>query len=247
MAALFFYLSRNPAQHAALADEIRSTFGSAAEILPGPQLRGCRYLRACLDEAMRMSPPALAASWREQDGGTPLVVDGHVIPPGVQVAVNVYALFHNPAYFPDPFAFRPERWLGAGDDGDDDDEQDHDHDHDDGEVGGGGAAADVDRTAAARTMRRAFAPFLIGDRSCAGKNMAYTEMSITIARTLWYFDFERAPGKDGELGGGQAGRTDGRGRPDEYQLKDRFIAVHEGPNLVFRPRGDFWKELQTDE
>ena len=238
MSALFFYLSRNPECYAALADEIRSKFNSASDIQAGPQLNACKYLRACIDEALRMSPPSLTALWREQDAaddsGEPFIVDGHVIPRGTQVGVSLYSIMHNEEYFPDSFSFKPERWLESGPDAP-------------AEGNVGEDAAGKKRKAEERaTMRKAFAPFLIGDRSCAGRSMAYMETSLTIARTFWYFDFEVAPEKAGELGRGKLGRTDGRGRPDEYQLYDIFVAAHQGPNLVFRTRGDFWKELQTD-
>lgn len=156
--------------------------------------------------------------WREQDplSTEPLVVDGHVIPPGTLVGVGTYSLMHNPEYFPEPFAFRPERWL--------EDE------------------APEEKEARA-TMRRAFIPFILGDRGCAGKAVAYLEMSLTVAKTIWYFDFEKAPGDVGELGSGHKGAARGRDRPDEYQLYDRFMAEHEGPNLIFRPRENYWEEL----
>ena len=174
-----------------------------------------------------MSPPTLVPLWRQQDAsdksGQPFIVDGHVVPPGTQVAVSLYSLLHNEKYFPDPFIFKPERWLQGS--GEDDPEE---------------------QKAALANMRKAFAPFIIGDRSCAGKAMAYLETSLTFARTLWYFDFKTAPGKIGEVGAGQLGRTDGRGRPGEYQLNDVFVATHHGPNLVFRKRGDFWKELDVE-
>ena len=54
-----------------------------------------------------MSPPSMALLWRVQDqkdGGTePWVVDGQIIPPGVEVCVPAYAIFHNEDIFPDPF------------------------------------------------------------------------------------------------------------------------------------------------
>lgn len=171
-----------------------------------------------------MSPPSLTSLWREQDAGDtsgePFVVDGHVIPRGTQVGVSLYSIMHNEEYFPDSFTFKPERWLDPPEGEDTEEEK-----------------------AARATMRKAFAPFLLGDRACAGKSMAYMEASMTLARSLWYFDFEIAPGAAGDVGCGKPGRTDGRDRPGEYQLDDIFVAGHQGPNVVFRKRGDFWKEL----
>ncbi|KAI0017345.1 cytochrome P450 [Xylariomycetidae sp. FL0641] len=229
MSAVFFCLSRHPAAYARLAAEVRAVFPSGRAIAGGPQLGACRYLRAVIDETMRVAPPTTATPWREDDiysaappaavaDAQPFVVDGHVVPRGTAVGVSLYSLMHNEAYFPEPFAFRPERWL--------DDEKDGGFD---------------EETRA--TMRRAFAPFALGDRGCAGKAMAYLETSLVIAKTLWYFDFETAPGPAGKVGGGTPGSTDGRHRPDEYQLYDIFTADHDGPNLVFKPRAGFVDEL----
>lgn len=97
--------------------------------------------------------------------------------------------------------------------------------------------------AAARETSAAFVAFATGSRGCAGKSMAYLEAGRVIASTLWYFDFETAPGPAGAAGGGNSGNRIGRQRENEFQLYDGFTASHDGPNLVFRPRGDYWKEL----
>jgi cytochrome P450 len=207
---VFFYLSRYPECYKALAQEIRSTFENGEDISYNEKLVNCHYLRACIDEAMRMSPPSPGALWREQSltdtSEEPLVVDGHVIPKGTQLGVSLYALHHNEAYFPEPFFYKPERWLGNNSD-----EQ-------------------------TRVMREAFNPFSIGSRACAGKAMAYMEASLAIARTIWHFDFKAAPGIDGQLGAGTAGDKNGREHTSEFQIFDIFSATHDGPNLVFQIR-----------
>lgn len=212
LSALFFYLSHNPTVYTKLADEIRNTFASDADICGGPKLASCRYLRACIDEALRMSPPVSGTPWRElsadeQQRGERLVVDGHVIPPGTQVGVNMYALHHSELYYEEPFAFRPERWLDSDD-----------------------AQLDL--------MRSAFAPFSLGARGCAGKSMAYLEASLAIAKTLWHFDFDLAPGSTAVTGAGVPGSSGGRHRPDEFQLYDIFASMHNGPELIFRHRSN---------
>ncbi|KAI0593008.1 cytochrome P450 [Biscogniauxia sp. FL1348] len=216
MSALFFYLSRDPERYRKLADEIRTTFSSGSDICGGPKLSGCQYLRACIDETLRISPPVNGTLWRElaadDDGTKPFIVDGHVIPKGTQVGVNIYTLHHNPEYFPDPYAFNPERWL----EGDEEEK---------------------------KRMKDAFAPFQIGYRGCAGKPMAYLETSLVLAKVLWYFDFERSPGDLGELGSGKIGDMTGRHRPGEYQMYDIFASNHYGPNLIFHCRGAFCDEL----
>ncbi|KAJ8132298.1 hypothetical protein O1611_g1322 [Lasiodiplodia mahajangana] len=109
MTALFFYLSRNSTVYKRLATEIRNTFKSYEDIKGGQQLNGCRYLRACIDEALRMSPPITGTMWREPS--ETVVIDGHVIPSGTQIGVNSYSLHHNEDYFHRPFEYDPDRWL----------------------------------------------------------------------------------------------------------------------------------------
>lgn len=219
MTAVFFYLSRYPRVYAKLASEIRETFASDQEIRGGSKLTSCTYLRAVIDECLRISPASIGTLWRQQDltlpvsARKPFIVDGHIIPPGVMVGISPYSLLHNPAYFSEPFEFRPERWLGS-------------------EV--------------TEISRRAFAPFAIGDRSCAGKALAYLETSLAVARTLWYFNFEKAPGEAGEVGGGKPGGDRLRSRQDEFQLQDVIVAEHDGPNLIFKVRGDLWEGLVAD-
>jgi cytochrome P450 len=213
LSSVFFYLANNEHAYARLAKEIRETFNEENEIQTGPMLYGCQYLRAVIDEAMRMSPPFLGTFWRET---TPSqqewIVDGHVIPRGTIVGVSPYAIMHNEAYFPEPYEFRPERWLVP----------------DNGHTG---------EEEARKNMQRAFVPFCLGETGCLGKTMAYQETSLTIARTLWRFDFSLAPGEEGKLGQGRPGRGDGREKVGEYQLLDISTADHDGPNLVFKDRG----------
>lgn len=203
MAGLFHYLARNPDCYRKLAEEIRSTFESGADIKGGTQLNSCRYLRACIDEALRMSSPVSGVLWREQspDDKNDFIVDGHVVPRGTRVGVSAYCIHHNEDYFPEPFKFEPERWIP----------------NENGEFNG-------------RANKSAFIPFSAGARSCAGKALAYLETSLVIAKAMYYFDFEFAPGYDQDK--------------DEFVLRDIFSATHEGPFLKFRPRGDAWKELE---
>lgn len=218
ISAIFFYLSRHQDVYRRLAAEVRAAFPDSASIKSGLELSSCTYLRAVIDESLRMAPATTITAWREEDPKSkstepPFVVDGHVIPRGTYVGVNSYCLMHNEEYFPEPWAFRPERWL-AGEEGSD----------------------------SMATMRSAFIPFAVGSASCLGKSMAYMEMSLVMAKTLWYFDFQKAAGEAGQLGGGDP-QSSSRTRVDEFQLYDALIADHHGPSLVFSPRGTLWKDM----
>ncbi|KAH8197308.1 hypothetical protein TruAng_008512 [Truncatella angustata] len=225
MASLFFYLSRNQDCYDRLSREIRTTFESSRDIHGGPQLAQCRYLRACIDEALRMSPPIGGTLWRQQadqNNEEQLVVDGHVIPKGTHVGVNIYSIHHNEEYFPEPFKFKPERWLHS--------EDEH--------------ASWKAESAASSATQRAFTPFSVGARSCAGKPMAYLESSLLVAKTLWYFDFEKCGGSLDEIGSGREGAHGGRGRTGEFQLYDVITSRHDGPYLRFMPRGNYCEDLR---
>lgn len=174
-------------------------------------MTSCTYLRACIDESLRLTPPIPTTLWHELPTGLdnePLIIDGHSIPPGTQVGVNAYAIHHNETYFPAPFVFKPERWL----------------------LDDPGTSEEAKKLA-----RDAFAAFSLAARGCAGKAMAYLEMSLVLVKTFWYMDFER-PGnlKLDRVGEGSEGEEgDGRGGRLNFWAKDQFTSVHEGPNLVF--------------
>ncbi|WEW56697.1 hypothetical protein PRK78_002145 [Emydomyces testavorans] len=196
LAASFFYLSHNRAAYERVTAEIRSVFHSLEEIKLGPQMNQCIFLRACIDESMRMSPSAASSLWREteKNGAT---VDSEYIPAGVDVGTCIYSIHHNPAYYPQPFSFHPERWIS-------------DEAH---KVDGDVALA-----------RSAFNPFSIGPRSCIGKGLAYVELQLALAHILWAFDFRLALGEQGLIGEGSQGAEYGRHRPrnphDEERLND---------------------------
>jgi cytochrome P450 len=82
-----------------------------SDVAMGPKLNSCTYLRACIDESMRLAPPVGAALWRRVLTND-TIVDGHVMPEGCDVGTSIYSIHHNPDYYPEPFEFRPERWLG---------------------------------------------------------------------------------------------------------------------------------------
>lgn len=113
LTATIFYLTHNADALARAKEEVRTVFGEMdiETVCSGTLLNSCKYLRACIDEAMRMSPPVPGGIPRTVLPGG-LSVDGHSIPAGSEVAVSLYSLHHNPCYFRDPFTYRPERFLG---------------------------------------------------------------------------------------------------------------------------------------
>ena len=144
LAATMFYLVHNPKILEKLTKEVRAAFEEVEEIRSGPTLTKLQYLRACIDEAMRLSPSVGGILPRQVLPGG-LEIDGEQIPEGTVVGVPTYAIHHNPDYWPQPFDFRPERWI---------------------------AESEPNVTAESVTLgQSAFCPFSVGPRGCIGKGM----------------------------------------------------------------------------
>jgi len=187
MAATFYYLARHPDAYAKVAHEVRSTFGSPDEIRTGPALTGCVYLRAAINEAMRMCPVAPQPLWRAAEQGG-CVVDGQVIPAGLVVGAGIYSLHRNPVAFPDPYKYDIERWIVHGTTD---------------------AEEDVEK-ARIKEMSRSFAPFSVGQRQCIAKNFALMEITLAMANVFWRLDFEKPEGEAARVGEGPDGEMEFR-------------------------------------
>jgi cytochrome P450 len=162
MALVAHYLSGSSRCYRRVVEEIRSTFDSVDSIQLGQKLNSCVFLQACVNEAMRLSPPGGSSLWREVETGG-LSIEGDFIPAGCEVGVCVYAIHHHPDYWEYPFNYYPERWLN-----------------------------DREKAKGSDGPRRPFVPFNIGSRSCVGKPLAWAEIMLTYARLCWEFDFKRA-------------------------------------------------------
>ncbi|MGQ0507608.1 MAG: cytochrome P450, partial [Myxococcaceae bacterium] len=73
-------------------------------------LKQCPFAEHLFREALRLYPPVPLDMRRVIK---PLSVLGQEIPVGTNVGVDIWQLSHDPARYPDPFTFRPERWEGA--------------------------------------------------------------------------------------------------------------------------------------
>ncbi|KAI1812505.1 isotrichodermin C-15 hydroxylase [Poronia punctata] len=215
MSATIFYLVRNLQALEKATEEVRSKFNDVEEIIQGQQLNSCHYLRACIDEAMRMSPSVGGIPPREVLPGG-ITIDGELVPAGVVVGTPHYTIHHNAAYYPQPFAYVPERWIvGASASS---------------KMISDGVITDRDVALA----QSAFCPFSIGPRGCIGKGLAYIELMTTLARVLFLYDMRKSAGFDPAEGSPELDW--GRHRPEEYQLIDQFTSLKQGPMVEFRRR-----------
>jgi cytochrome P450 len=67
------------------------------------------YLTATIQEVMRHRPVLTESKPRLVKH--PVTIGGISYPPGVALIPNAYLLHHDPAIYPEPYAFRPERFL----------------------------------------------------------------------------------------------------------------------------------------
>ena len=77
---------------------------------PAPELLAdLPYLTAVCQESLRCTTTVPAASRTPFE--KPWRIGGYDISPGVYVSPNIYLIHHDPSIYPEPFRFRPERFL----------------------------------------------------------------------------------------------------------------------------------------
>lgn len=152
-----------------------------------------------------MSPPVGGALWREVcEGG--ISIDGQIIPQGYDVGVGIYAIQHSPAYFPDPFTYRPERWIPSGE----------------------FSQESID------LARSAFLAFSIGPVGCIGKNLAYLELMVVLAKIAWLLEIRYTPNVDSKAPDENYLAKYNEHAKHEYRLRDRFTSWKADLQLSFR-------------
>jgi cytochrome P450 len=93
----FERLAREPGVVRRLADESDSGEGD-------------EYLTATINEILRLRPVLPNAEPRLTK--KPVRIGGFEYPPGVLLLASAYLVQHDPAIYPEPYAFRPERFVG---------------------------------------------------------------------------------------------------------------------------------------
>lgn len=200
MAGTFFHLAHKPHLLARLTQEIRSTFDAEEDIRTGTELNSCEFLQACINETLRLAPSVSTTIPRTVLKGG-IVIDQEFIPEGTMVGTTTYAIQRNPNYFAAPDEFRPQRWIVDAETGVDEE--------------------------SIEIAKQAFCPFSVGARSCVGWKLAWTELNLAVARTLFRYDMRLAP--DARCCGGKREDCD-------FRLKGWVTSAVEGPWVQFRAR-----------
>lgn len=128
LAAITFYLMREPRVLKQAQDEVRRSFADRGAIT-STTLGQLTYLNAVIEEAFRIHPPT-AGNFARRTGPEGDIIDGHFVPPDVSVQLNIlsqpelirggnkvsvgthqWSATHSDANFYNPDKFVPERWL----------------------------------------------------------------------------------------------------------------------------------------
>lgn len=207
LSGIFFYLTGDPRRCRKVVNEVRMAFKSVDDIVYSPELSACTYLRACIDEGMRMVPSGPGEFPREVLPGG-IQIKGEYYPAGTIVGFSHWTGRRSQEVYGDPEVFRPERWI--------EDES------------SGVTAESVAR------MRSNFHPFLTGPGNCVGRHLAMMEMMVILARTLYRFDIRRAPGST--FGGGSPELGWGSRDRNQMQIEEAYISLRHGPEVQLRRR-----------
>lgn len=106
-----FLLLKYPTCLTKLRKELDDALDDDEVVAPYDKVRHLPYLRACLDEAMRILPPTTFGLPRRTPAeGAPIL--GAFVAGNTSVSISSYVAHRNEQIFPDPESFRPERWLG---------------------------------------------------------------------------------------------------------------------------------------
>ncbi|XP_029723970.1 probable cytochrome P450 4d14 [Aedes albopictus] len=104
-----YHIARHPDVQQKLYDEMVRVLGQDfknAE-LTYSTLQELKYLEMTIKETLRIHP-SVPIIGRKSAGD--MKIDGQTIPAGVDIAVLIYAIHHNPEVFPEPDKFDPERF-----------------------------------------------------------------------------------------------------------------------------------------
>jgi cytochrome P450 len=160
-------LMKKPRVMKKLQAEVRSIVPKGQEIVGEADLNGMAYLRAVIKESLRLRTvtPLLAPHFSMASCS----VDGVVVPAGVRVLVNAWAIGRDPRYWgEDAEEFVPERFLD------------------------GGSAAGV----GFKGNDFQFLPFSAGRRQCPGMNFGMAAVEVMLATLVHRFDWEMPAGKE---------------------------------------------------
>ncbi|KAI0515411.1 cytochrome P450 [Xylaria bambusicola] len=115
LTTLTYFVLENPDVLRKLREELRTVMPlGQKELPPTSTLEGLPYLTGVIQEGIRLSfsvPSRLPRTAPTEE----LVYNGYRLPPGTVMSASSYLLHTDEKVFPEPFEFRPERWINDTD------------------------------------------------------------------------------------------------------------------------------------
>ncbi|GHF48096.1 cytochrome P450 [Deinococcus metalli] len=105
---LFLEFARHPDVQERARAEVRAVL--AGRDPDAADARNLPYVNACIQEALRLYPPAWIVPRQATE---PVTVAGYALPAGANVSVNIYLMQRSAVAWPRPDVFDPQRWLGG--------------------------------------------------------------------------------------------------------------------------------------
>ncbi|KAL1859770.1 hypothetical protein VTK73DRAFT_7447 [Phialemonium thermophilum] len=161
LCSTLWFLVSNPSCFQKLRAEIdeRIRPDDPESIVPYDRIRDARYLRACIDEAMRLRPPIGYALQRLVVDPSGATIAGRHVRQGTVVAVSPVTIQRNETLYPEPDRYNPDRWLDE---------------------------SNPQQISALKTFDIVFSQ---GPRACIGRHLAIVEMQILISSLVRRYDF----------------------------------------------------------
>jgi cytochrome P450 len=111
MANVLFQLLKHPHILSKLREEIDAVLDDDEVVAPYDKVKHLPYLRACLDESLRLFPPTPHGLGRETPAEGSVILD-EFIPGGTSVSMAAFIAHRDESIFPNADKYIPERWLG---------------------------------------------------------------------------------------------------------------------------------------
>ncbi|KAJ6577342.1 cytochrome P450 [Mycena capillaripes] len=159
-------IARTPDVYAKLRKVLEEIMPDAGMIPGAQELKDTPYLAAVIREGLRLWAPGQSMLERVVPPGG-AVHEGYFLPGGTVIAGQAWSSHRRDTTFPDPYVFRPERWLKEID-------------------GKQTIYEDAD-------MLGTYWPFGIGMRGCIGRPLAEMELYMIIATIVRRFKIRPAP------------------------------------------------------
>ncbi|WP_295823306.1 cytochrome P450 [uncultured Deinococcus sp.] len=103
---LFLEFARHPDVQARARAEVRAVL--AGRDPDAADARALPYVNACIQEALRLYPPAWIVPRQATE---PVTVAGYDLPAGANVSVNIFLMQRSARFWPRPAMYDPQRWL----------------------------------------------------------------------------------------------------------------------------------------